>query len=85
MAAKPENWFEVHNNSENQAKHTRKYHDLKVGDKVKVFKERGVLPQEVFGDYNYDAIVITGTAKSLGLTLFSCKGRARHSGDPIFF
>ena len=34
-AAKPENWFEVHNNMEIQAMHNRQYPDAKVGDKVK--------------------------------------------------
>ncbi len=32
-AAEPENWFEVHNNMEIQAKHTRQYPDVNVGDK----------------------------------------------------
>ena len=37
-AAKPENWFEVHNNMELKAKHNMKYPEINVGDKVKVFK-----------------------------------------------
>ncbi len=41
-AAKPENWFEVHENKEIQAKHQRQYHDVKVGDKFKVYRQRGL-------------------------------------------
>ena len=42
-AAKPENWFEVHNNMELKAKHNMKYPEIDVGNKVKVFKQRGAL------------------------------------------
>ena len=42
-ASKPENWFEVHNSMEVKAKHNMKYPEINVGDKVKVFKQRGAL------------------------------------------
>ena len=76
-AAKPENWFEVHNNVENQAKRKRKYPDLKVGDKVKVFKERRALAKEVVGDYKHDATDITGIERSLGQTFFWARGEGK--------
>ena len=42
-AAKPENWFEVHNNMEIKARHNRKYLEINIGDRVKVYKQRGAL------------------------------------------
>ncbi len=50
-AAKPENWFEVHNNMEVQAKHRRQYPDVMAGDKVKVYRSRAALSKEVEGEY----------------------------------
>ncbi len=50
-AAKQENRFEAHSNLKMQAAHKRKYPDLKVGDEVKVFKERGALSKKVVGDF----------------------------------
>ena len=73
-AAKPENWFEVHNSMEIQAKHRRKYPPLKVGDKVKVYRQRSALSKEVEGDYKYDPTVITGIEKSLGQTFYKVEG-----------
>ena len=73
-AAKPENWFEVHNSMEIQAKHRRKYPPLKVGDKVKVYRLRSALSKEVEGDYKYDPTVITGIEKSLGQTFYKVEG-----------
>ena len=73
-AAKPENWFEVHNSMEIQAKYRRKYPPLKVGDKVKVYRQRSALSKEVEGDYKYDPTVITGIEKSLGQTFYKVEG-----------
>ena len=73
-AAKPENWFEVHDNMEIQAKHNRQYPHVKVGDKVKVYRSRGALSKEVEGDYKYDATVVTGIERSLGQTLYKVQG-----------
>ena len=73
-AAKPENWFEVRNNMEIQAKHRRKYPELKVGDKVKVYRSRGALSKEVEGDYRYDATTITSIDRSLGQTFYKVEG-----------
>ena len=72
-AAKPENWFEVHNNMEMQAKHNRQYPDVKVGDKVKVYRSKGALGKEGEGDYRYHASVITGITKSLGQTFYKAE------------
>ena len=73
-AAKPENWFEVHNNLEIHAKHNRKYPDLKVGDKVKVYRSRGALGKEVEGDYKYHPTVIQHIERSLGQTFYKVEG-----------
>ena len=73
-AAKPENWFEAHNSMEIQAKHRRKYPPLKVGDKVKVYRQRSALAKEVEGDYKYDPTVITGIERSLGQTFYKVEG-----------
>ena len=69
-AAKPENWFEVHNNLEIHAKHNRKYPDLKVGDKVKVYRAKGALGKEDEGDYRYHSTVIKRIERSLGQTFY---------------
>ncbi len=76
-AAKPENWFEVHNNLEIQAKHKRKYPELHVGDKVKVYRQRGPLTKEVVGDYKYHPSTITGITKSLGQTFYKVEGEGK--------
>ncbi len=76
-AVKPENWFEVHNNIEIHAKYRRKYPELKVGDKVKVYRQRGVLTKEVVGDYKYDASVITNIFRSLGQTFYKVEGEGK--------
>ena len=76
-AVKPENWFEVQNNLEIQAKHKRKYPELKVGDKVKVYRQRGPLSKEVEGDYKYDATVITGIERSLGQNFYKVQGEGK--------
>ena len=73
-AAKPENWFEVRNSMEIQAKHRRKYPELKVGDKVKVYRSRGALSKEGEGDYRYDATTITSIDRSLGQTFYKVEG-----------
>ena len=57
-----------------QAKHRRKYPPLKVGDKVKVYRQRSALSKEVEGDYKYDPTVITGTERSLGQTFYKVEG-----------
>ena len=76
-AAKPENWFEVHNNIEIHARHNRKYPELHVGDKVKVKKEKGVLAKEVVGDYKYHPSTITGITRSLGQTFYKVEGEGK--------
>ncbi len=38
---------------EMQAKHNKHYPDVRVGDKVKVYRSRGALSKEVEGDYRY--------------------------------
>ena len=69
-AAKPENWFEAHTNMEIQAKHNRKYPDVKVGDKVKVYRSKGALGKEVVGDYMYHNLKVTNITQSLGQTFY---------------
>ena len=67
----------MHNNLEIQAKHKRKYPELKVGDKVKVCRQRGPLSKEVEGDYKYDATVITGIERSLGQNFYKVQGEGK--------
>ena len=55
----------------------RKYPDLHVGDKVKVYKEKGVLAKEVVGDYKYHATVITRIEKSLGQIFYKVQGEGK--------
>ena len=71
-AAKPENWFEAHTNMEIQAKHNRKYPDVKVGDKVKVYRSKGALGKEVSNqvDYTYHNLKVTNITQSLGQTFY---------------
>ena len=76
-AAKPENWFEVHNNLEIQAKHKRKYPELHVGDKVKVYRQRGPLTKAVVGDYKYHPSTIAGITRSLGQTFYKVEGEGK--------
>ena len=67
----------MHNNIEIHAKHRRKYPELKVGDKVKVCRQRGVLTKEVVVDYKYDASVITNIFRSLGQTFYKVEGEGK--------
>ena len=47
---------------------------MKVGDKVKVYRQRSALAKEVEGDYKYDPTVITGIERSLGQTFYKVEG-----------
>ena len=58
---------------EMQAKHNRQYPDVKVGDKVKVYRSKGALGKEGEGDYRYHASVITGITQSLGQTFYKAE------------
>ena len=69
-ASKPENWFEVHNNMELEAKRNMKYPEINIGDKVKVFKQRGALEKEWVGDYKPCTTTVTNITKSLGQTFY---------------
>jgi hypothetical protein len=76
-AAKPENWFEVHNNLEIKARHNRKYPEINIGDKVKVYKQRGALEKEWIGDYKPDTTTVTEITKSLGQTFYKVIGEGK--------
>ena len=76
-AAKPENWFEVHNNLEMKARHNRKYPEINVGDRVKVYKQRGALEKEWIGDYKPDTTTVTDITKSLGQTFYKVIGEGK--------
>ncbi len=76
-AEKPENWFEAHNNMEIQAKRKREHPELKVGDKVKVYRQKSALAKEVVGDYKYDAAVITNVTRSNGQTFYKVEGEGK--------
>lgn len=76
-AAKPENWFEVHNNMEMKARHNRKYPEINIGDTVKVYKQRGALEKEWIGDYKPDTTTVTEITKSLGQTFYKVIGEGK--------
>ena len=76
-AAKPENWFEVHNNMEIKARHNRKYPEINIGDTVKVYKQRGALEKEWIGDYKPDTTTVTEITKSLGQTFYKVIGEGK--------
>ena len=76
-ASKPENWFEVHNNMELKAKHNMKYPEINIGDKVKVFKQRGALEKEWVGDYKPGTTTVTNITKSLGQTFYKVTGESK--------
>ena len=76
-AAKPENWFEVHNNMEIKARHNRKYPEIDVGDKVKVYKQRGALEKEWIGDYKPDSTTVIDITKSLGQNFYKVTGESK--------
>ena len=75
--AKPENWFEVHNNMEMKARHNRKYPEINIGDTVKVYKQRGALEKEWIGDYKPDTTTVTEITKSLGQTFYKVIGEGK--------
>ena len=75
-AAKPENWFEVYNNMVLKAKHNMKYPEINVGDKVKVYKQRGALEKEWVGDYKPDTTTVTDVTKSLGQKFYKLMGES---------
>ena len=74
---KPENWFEARNNMEIQAKREREYPELKVGDKVEVYRQKSALAKEVVGDYKYNAAVITNITRSNGQTFYKVEGEGK--------
>ena len=76
-AAKPENWFEVYNNMVLKAKHNMKYPEINVGDKVKVYKQRGALEKEWVGDYKPDTTTVTDITKSLGQKFYKVMGESK--------
>ena len=47
-----------------KAKHNMKYPEINVGDKVKVFKQRGALEKEWVGDYKPDSTTVTNIRKT---------------------
>ena len=68
-----------------QAKHNRKYPDVKVGDKVKVYRSKGALGKEVEGDYRYQASVVTGITRSLGQTSLQGRGSGQTASEIRYF
>ena len=50
---------------------------MHVGDKVKVYKQKGAHDKEVTGDYKYHAARITGIEKSLGQTFYKVAGEGK--------
>ena len=76
-AAKPENWLEVHNNMELKAKHNMKYPEINIGDKVRVFKQRGALEKEWVGDYKPGTTTVTNITKNLGQTCYKVPGESK--------
>ncbi len=57
--------------------HNRKYPDIDIGDRVKVYKQRGALEKEWIGDYKPDTTTVTEITKSLGQTLCKVIGEGR--------
>ena len=74
-AAKPENWFEAHTNVDIQAKHNRKYDDIHVGDKVKVWKQKSVHDKEVVSDFPDQPVEVKKIVRSLGQTRYVVEGK----------
>ena len=65
---------------EMKARHNRKYPEINVGDRVKVYKQRGALEKEWIGDYKPDTTTVTEITKSLGQTFYKVIGE----GKPCF-
>ena len=60
-----------------QAKHKRKYPPLRIGDKVKMHRQRGRLEKEDKGDFKYDPTVIESIERSLGQTFYKVQGATK--------
>ena len=73
-AAKPENWFEAHTNMELKAKHNRKYPEIHVGDKVKVWKQKKALDKENVSDFPDNPVKVKNIIRSLGQTRYIVEG-----------
>ena len=74
-AAKPENWFEAHTNMEIQANHNRKYDEIHVGDKVKVWQQKSVHDKEVVSDFPDEPVEVKKIVRSLGQTRYVVEGK----------
>ena len=60
-----------------KAKRNMKYPDIDIGDKVKVFKQRGALEKEWVGDYKPDTTTVTDITESLGQTFYKVIGESK--------
>jgi hypothetical protein len=60
-----------------QAQHKRDYPELKVGDEVKVYRQKSALAKEVVGDYKYNPAVITNILRSNGQTFYKVEGEGK--------
>ena len=60
-----------------KARHNRKYPEINIGDKVKVYKQRGALEKEWMGDYKPDTTTVTEITKSLGQTFYKVIGEGK--------
>ena len=60
-----------------KAKLNMKYPEIDIGDKVKVFKQRGALEKEWVGDYKTGTTTVTNITKSLGQTFYKVIGESK--------
>jgi len=49
-AVKPENWAKAKDNMLKKANFSRTYKDIKVGDKVQIFKKKQIFKKRMFND-----------------------------------
>ena len=54
-----------------------KYPEINVGDKVKVYKQRGALEKEWVGDYKPDTTTVTDITNSLGQKFYKVMGESK--------
>lgn len=76
-AAKAENWFDVHNNMALKAMRNRKYPQIDVGDRVRVYKQRNVHTKEWEGDFKPHIETVTKITQSLGQTFYKVTGATK--------
>ena len=69
-ARKERNHIDVKQNLELRAKHTRKYHDINVGDKVNIYTKKKRLDKERKSVWSSDSYDVEGIESSHGQSFY---------------